>query len=1042
MTGPPQPIGSNLPLASSLPKVSFRRIPAQEAQTLSLPAGVSDSINVGYGFNDGESFDKPEHYIRFVEPIEADLKRQVEYDMDEQDKEWIDALNAERKKEGSDAVSYETFEIVIDRLEKEWFDLMKRVPPKPTPAAIGPDGEVVNQSEDTECAICDDGECENSNAIVFCDGCNLAVHQDCYGIPYIPEGQWLCRKCTVSPDRAVSCVLCPNEGGAFKQTTQGKWAHLLCAMWIPETGVSNPVYMEPIDSVERIPKARWKLQCYLCRHRHGACIQCDSKSCFVAFHVTCARKAGLLINAPRQRHEHHHHGDDDDEGETLKAMCHKHQPKHLRRLANASAPQDDDAASGSAGTGASTPVLPTIKPASRKITIRRGANGSISAVVANPPAHTATKSARAYKKSYRAGPPLVPAYILSRVFDYMSKVHLRRKQPLIVQIAKFWSLKREARRGAPLLKRLHLEPWTAMSAPKELSEAERTKKLRFVMAVRADLEKQRMLVELVRKREREKLKQADIIRSALDAALFPAHAPLKDALAKITALDRSGLFMSPVSRSEVPDYYDVVKEPMEWATIAARVDDHYYQRVAEFRRDVMLVPNNAILYNKPETSFHRAAVRIKKAVEPMLEALEGLGRWHSEEARERGVEVGKLLEELELEPPLRLLDAFGERGDEGKAGEAGEAGEEDTQAEPAKLNIVDDLLRQFYRPPSPPPPPPPPPAADPSPAPSAAPPAAAASSSPKRKGKEGATAPKRRRIEAPAPPRTPRPAPAAAAPRRGRASALAAAAPAAVSPAVASASAVSSPLTSSPSSPANPALRVSDVSDHDSFKRFEDGWILPKGTRRATTAGKSSSEDEGRSGGKATDIKAGEATPRPRAVRRSAAGKASPAAPTLDPLAPPASARSQRTRRPSNQAAPGPSTAPAGSPLPTPDLNSIPKPSVISPAGTLVWAKYGSHPFYPAEVFSEKSALVPPTVLSARPAPSTIPTGQRVHLVRFFDRARSWGWASTGLCRLLLEDEELDSGMVSAVKARQREAIRKAMWRAGRARDGLLEEGE
>lgn len=41
---------------------------------------------------------------------------------------------------------------------------------------------------------------------------------------------------------------------------------------------------------------------------------------------------------------------------------------------------------------------------------------------------------------------------------------------------KYWSLKREARRGAPLLKRLHLEPWTA-NAGKLLSEEEKMLKL-------------------------------------------------------------------------------------------------------------------------------------------------------------------------------------------------------------------------------------------------------------------------------------------------------------------------------------------------------------------------------------------------------------------------------------------------------------------------------------------------------------------------------------------------------------------------------------
>jgi len=130
----------------------------------------------------------------------------VEYDMDEQDDMWLETYNAERKGNELETITREVFEITITKIEKEWNALEKRIPkPNPKPpqthrprssSAAAVNGEPqVGEEQDSKCAICDDGDCENTNAIVFCDGCDLAVHQECYGVPFIPEGQWLCRKC-------------------------------------------------------------------------------------------------------------------------------------------------------------------------------------------------------------------------------------------------------------------------------------------------------------------------------------------------------------------------------------------------------------------------------------------------------------------------------------------------------------------------------------------------------------------------------------------------------------------------------------------------------------------------------------------------------------------------------------------------------------------------------------------------------------------------------------------------------------------------------
>lgn len=41
------------------------------------------------------------------------------------DQEWLDALNKERRADQESTVSYEVFEITMDRLEKEWFELVR-----------------------------------------------------------------------------------------------------------------------------------------------------------------------------------------------------------------------------------------------------------------------------------------------------------------------------------------------------------------------------------------------------------------------------------------------------------------------------------------------------------------------------------------------------------------------------------------------------------------------------------------------------------------------------------------------------------------------------------------------------------------------------------------------------------------------------------------------------------------------------------------------------------------------------------------------------
>lgn len=47
---------------------------------------------------------------------------------------------------------------------------------------------------DVVCEVCRGGEALLDDNIVACDGCDTAVHQSCYGIEEVPEGDWFCAR--------------------------------------------------------------------------------------------------------------------------------------------------------------------------------------------------------------------------------------------------------------------------------------------------------------------------------------------------------------------------------------------------------------------------------------------------------------------------------------------------------------------------------------------------------------------------------------------------------------------------------------------------------------------------------------------------------------------------------------------------------------------------------------------------------------------------------------------------------------------------------
>ncbi|MEQ2254510.1 hypothetical protein ILYODFUR_004495 [Ilyodon furcidens] len=104
------------------------------------------------------------------------------------------------------------------------------------------------------------------------------------------------------------------------------------------------------------------------------------------------------------------------------------------------------------------------------------------------------------------------------------------------------------------------------------------------------------------------------IRSELDKREEKEQTPLQEALnqliRQLQRKDPNAFFAFPVTDLIAPGYSSIIKRPMDFSTMKDKVKKECYRSLDELKVDFRVMCENAMIYNKPETIYHKAARKL------------------------------------------------------------------------------------------------------------------------------------------------------------------------------------------------------------------------------------------------------------------------------------------------------------------------------------------------------------------------------------------------------------------------------------------------
>uniref|UniRef100_A0A2D4IAK0 Bromo domain-containing protein n=1 Tax=Micrurus lemniscatus lemniscatus TaxID=129467 RepID=A0A2D4IAK0_MICLE len=83
----------------------------------------------------------------------------------------------------------------------------------------------------------------------------------------------------------------------------------------------------------------------------------------------------------------------------------------------------------------------------------------------------------------------------------------------------------------------------------------------------------------------------------------------------MSSLNRyANVFLQPVTDDIAPGYHSIVQRPMDLSTIKKNIENGLIRTTAEFQRDIMLMFQNAVMYNSSDHDVYHMAVEMQRDV--------------------------------------------------------------------------------------------------------------------------------------------------------------------------------------------------------------------------------------------------------------------------------------------------------------------------------------------------------------------------------------------------------------------------------------------